>query len=328
MTNSARLVKKHNKICLVVLLLSFLIVNVNAVHEKNLAEVAPKDQGKNTKPKTASAKAGVAKPKSGVVKQAKSSKKPVAKSHKAAKPSKTAVKPSKKTNKKSTKKPVGSSKPKPAKSAIKGGKKQVPSGKKSVKPAKKVVVKPLLPEIIPVESLNLTIVDPDETRHKNLTNQLNILQQKLHKAKEAVKSMKDELFVEAIQDQLEDMLKKVKYDGDVVTKMKKAPIPKGSAQKGEMEQQVRTKKNSSMKIKKYLQHRDVIPKRIKMNLGNKIQPKSKLNNASRFNVLMENNSPFKKHPKLTLTQAKRAVSENHPKLVLVSVARASPLTDM
>jgi transcription initiation factor IIE alpha subunit len=140
--------------------------------------------------------------------------------------------------------------------------------------------------------------------------------------------MKDELFVEAIQDQLEDLLKKIKYDGDVVTKMKKAPIPKGSAQKGEIKQQVRTKQNSAIKIKKYLQQRDVIQKRTKVDLTNKTRPKSKLNDAKRFKVLMENSSPFKKRPKILATQAKQAKYQHSPKLVLVSVAKASPLTDM
>lgn len=172
---------------------------------------------------------------------------------------------------------------------------------------------PLLPEILPPEHFNLTIVDPDHERHRNLTRQLHLLKQKLHKAKQTVSSFRDEAFVEALQEQMEDLLKKVKYDGDIVTKMKKEPVPKGAAQKGENEQRLRTKKDSTVKIKKYLSQRDKMPPRQRLNLSKNTLPKSTLNNDKRFKVLREVKSPFKKYPKKKLEANKK-----------ISIASAKP----
>lgn len=193
-------------------------------------------------------------------------------------------------------------------------------GKKNAKLAKNIKHVPLLPEIIPVESLNLTIVDPDAERHKKLTQKLKTLEQKLQKAKKTVQQMKDQTFVEALQDQMEDLLKKVKYDGDVVTKMKKEPVPKGSAQRGEMEQRVRTKRDSSVKVHKYLKQRDFIPKKNTMNLSGKVVKQSKMNDAKRFHVLQTGKSPFRKYPKKVVPGSK-----NSPKKIISAAVKASPL---
>lgn len=164
---------------------------------------------------------------------------------------------------------------------------------------------PLLPEILPPEHFNLTIVDPDHQRHQNLTRQLHLLKQKLHKAKKTVSSFRDQAFVEALQEQMEDLLKKVKYDGDIVTKMKKEPVAKDATQKGENEQRVRTKNDSTIKIKKYLTQRDKVPPRQKMNLSQKVLKKSTLNDDKRFTVLRTVKSPFKKYPKKKLESNKK-----------------------
>lgn len=292
-----------NRLCLVITVITCLIWCSNCVNQKTYSMAVPKPADPKS-PRT-SPSPPVKKPSTGAVKKPspstpKGGSKPGPAPNKKTQKPKSNTKKSSANHKHQTKNPSKTHKPIPLHAS------QHSSNSTQNKTGNTTNISaPLLPEILPPEHFNLTIVDPDHERHQNLTRQLKLLKRKLHKAKKTVGSFRDQAFVEALQEQMEDLLKKVKYDGDIVTKMKKEPVAKDATQKGENEQRVRTKKDSSIKIKKYLTQRDKVPPKQRMNLSQKVLNKSTLNDDKRFTVLRTVKSPFKKYPTKKLESNKK-----------------------
>lgn len=127
------------------------------------------------------------------------------------------------------------------------------------------------------------IVDDDAIRHKLLVKRIAELDKTLQSAEKRMKDLTDESFRESINFQLESLLNKVQYKGDVVVKVKRPPPKDPLDFRGEMIHKAESNKTQKKRIMQIIQTGNIPLARHTLNMDSKVIPTSKLL-KTKFNV--------------------------------------------
>lgn len=153
-----------------------------------------------------------------------------------------------------------SSKTKPKTPAITNKKE---SQKKPSKATKKKIVHPIpkhqsKPKVI---QKKFKVIDHDKERFDELVKKMNDLEKNLEQASNRLEGLTDEKFRESINTQLEYLMKKLQYKGDVKMKIKRAPPKDPIDFRGEIRHKTINKKFQVRKINQIISKgNDKIPK--------------------------------------------------------------------
>jgi len=137
------------------------------------------------------------------------------------------------------------------------------------------------------------IIDEDKVRHQKLLKRINELEGTLKRASKRMHDLTDENFRDNINFQLESLLNKIQYKGDVVVKVKRPPPKDPIDFRGEMQHRKESKKRQIKRINQIIKVGNVPLPKHTIDIDPKVVKISKLkeDHFKKKNIVPQTSAP-------------------------------------